>query len=211
MIDLYIIAAASLAGLLFINKIQPVWFRLFVPYLFLTLLVETAVAFNWGSVQNFSNELYNVFTSFEFCFYFYVFYRTFKKEALQKAALLAIPVYLVVDIISMSWLQSFHRFHTISYRIATIAIVYFCFCYFKQLLEVDTRVNVMRTPMFWVACALLFFYAGFFFYFTAFDYVAYTKSTLNLQVWRMLSRGLNILLYSFFLIALVCNLKRPTS
>ncbi len=140
--------------------------------------------------------------------YFYVFYRSFKKPALQKAALLAIPIYIIIDLSNIIFIQDFHRFHTISYRIATIAIAYFCFCYFKQLLEVDTRVNIVRTPMFWVSSALLFFYAGFFFYFTAFDYVAYTKSTLNLQVWRMLSRGLNILLYSFFFIALVCNLKR---
>ncbi len=65
MIDLYIIAVAALAGLLFINRIQPALFRLFVPYLSLTLLIETAVAFNWPSVDGITNELYNVFTSFE--------------------------------------------------------------------------------------------------------------------------------------------------
>lgn len=207
MFDLYIIAAATLSGIIFIRRIQPAWFRLFVPYLFLTLVLETAVAFNWMNIQNISNQLYNGFTVFEFCFYFYVFYRSFKQPALRKAALIAIPVFLVVAAVNIFFIEGTNRFHTISYRIATVAIIYFCYRYFKQLLEVDTEINIIRTPMFWVCTALLFFYAGFFFYFTAFDYLAYTKSTLNLQVWRLLSRGLNIFLYSFFLIALICNPK----
>jgi hypothetical protein len=211
MIDLYLIAAASFIGLVFIGRIEPAWFRIFVPYLFLTLALETAVAFNWMGITKWSNELYNAFTVFEFCFYFYVFYRSFKEPALKKAVLIAIPVFLIVAGVNIFFIEGTNRFHTISYRIATVAIAYFCYRYFKQLLEVDKEINIVRTPMFWVSAALLFFYAGFFFYFTAFDYLAYTKSPLNLQLWRLLSRGLNIFLYSLFLIAIICNLKPSRS
>jgi hypothetical protein len=207
MIDLIIIGMGTLAGLIFIKRIEPAWFAVFVPYLFITFTVEFTVAKNWFGIQQHSNLLYNIFTSFEFCFYFWLFFKSFKTRTLKKAALVAIPVFLAIAAVNIIFIQGYNRFHTISYRIATLAIVFFCYRYYRQLLSLETEVNVLRTPMFWVASGLLFFYAGFFFYFSAFDYVAYTKSTLNLQVWKILSRSLNVLLYSFFFIAITCNLK----
>jgi hypothetical protein len=75
----------------------------------------------------------------------------------------------------------------------------------------DRAVNVLRIPMFWVATAILFFYAGFFFYFTAFDYIAYTKSPINKTVWIILSRFLNVILYSIIAISFICPFPKGRS
>jgi hypothetical protein len=203
----YIIFVSLAAGILFFKKLQPLYMRWLLPFLALTLLVEMNINKQWLYFKGSTIWFYNIFTILEFCFYFFLFSVNFKKNKYRKAAFLSIPLYLVIAFVSIFFIQGTDHFHTISYRIASVLLIVFCYLFFRQLLEAETETNVLRNPMFWIATGLLFFYAGFFFYFCAYDYVAYAKIPLNLQLWKIISRSLNILLYSFFLISILCNLK----
>src|SRR5215218_9613439 len=202
----YPIIASVLVGIFFYRQ-YPLYLKLFIPFLVITLLVEMAVAFHWFHFEGSNLWLYNVFTVLEFCFYFFIFFLNLKEKRAKQTALFSGPIFFVLAAINIFFIQGTDHFHTITYRIASVALAIYCFLFFRQLLQVDTETNVLRNPMFWIATGLLFFYSGFFFYFCAYDYVAFTKVPLNLQLWKIISRSLNILLYGFFFITFLCNLK----
>ncbi len=207
----YIIFVSLIAGALFYKRLQPQYVRWLLPFLFLTLLIELNINRQWIYFKGSTIWFYNIFTTIEFCFYFFLFSINLRKRRFRKLAFWFIPLYLAIAFLTIFFIQGTNHFHTISYRIASVVLVVFCYLFFKQLLDSGTETNVLRNPMFWIATGLLFFYTGFFFYFCAYDYVAYAKIPLNLQLWKIISRSLNILLYSFFLIAIVCNLKPSNS
>lgn len=204
----YIIIATIIVGLLFYQKITPRYIRLFIPFLALTLFVEIANSYNWLWFKGPNLWFFNIFTIIEFIFYFFIFYFSIKNHKIKKLVLFSIPFYVLAACINIFFIQGIFNFHTISYRIASVMIIIYCYLYFRQLLKMDISINILRDPMFWICTGLLFFYSGFFFYFSAFEYIAYTKSVYNLTLWKILSRSLNILLYSSFFIALICNLKQ---
>lgn len=204
----YIIIATIVIGLLFLKRITPIYIRLFIPFLGITLFVELANSFKWLWFKGPNLWFFNIFTNLEFIFYFFIFFMALKNAKARSFIIFSIPVYLLLACINIFFIQGIFQFHTISYRLASVMIITFCYLYFRQLLSIEIAVNILRNPMFWICTGLLFFYSGFFIYFSAFDYIAYSKSSYNLTLWRILSRTLNVILYSSFFIAIICNLKQ---
>lgn len=206
-ISFYLEVICLVAGLVFYKKLSPYYIKWFVPFIFITVLVELPTNFNWIIFKGNNLWFYNIFTSCEFLFYFIIFYHAISNPRWKKLLLYLFPAYIIVALVNILFIQGIYKFHTISYRIASVIIIFYCFLYFKQLLSNDIEENILRIPFFWICAGLLIFYAGFFLYFCAFDYIVYTKTPYSVEYWRIISRTLNILLYGLFLTALLCNLK----
>ena len=116
-------------------------------------------------------------------------------------------IFLVFTFINIFYIQGFRKFHTISYRVGAIMVVTWCYLYFRQLMQSSEQIILIKNPFFWISSGLLIFYPGFFFYFSAFDYIVYRKIKYSGELFTIISNTVNILLYSFFVIALLCPKK----
>lgn len=204
----YIVLFSVFMGLIRYRQLSPSYIRLFIPFLALTFLAEVLPLLVNVSFQSSNHWWFNIFTVIEFLFYIYIFSRALKSSKASKVLLMAIPVYLLIAIINMGFIQGFNKFHTISYRLGAIFLIVCCYLYFRQLMhEEEEEVILWRNPLFWIATGLLFFYLGFFMYMNAFDYIVYNQVEYNIQLWNIISFSLNTLLYSCFTIALLCSRK----
>jgi hypothetical protein len=203
---IYLIAFGVLIG--FIRFIRLELLLKTLPFfLLLTLFAECVTPFHL--IRFYGNNLwfYNLFTTIEFLYYCFIFYNILHSEKLKIIVLLSAIVFLVFTVINIFWIQGFYRFHTISYRAGALMIVTFCYLYFRQLIQSSEQIILIKNPFFWISTGLLFFYLGFFFYFCAFDYIAYKKVKFSMELFSVISDVLNTLLYSCFVIALICPKK----
>src|SRR6478735_3509898 len=70
----------------------------FIPFLFLTVLVEftgTLLSANLFFVKHVRYGMYNIFTTIEFLFYAFLFYSHLKKPVLKRFTLLFMPIFVL--------------------------------------------------------------------------------------------------------------------
>jgi hypothetical protein len=205
-IYIYIIALGVLIGLIRFMRLE--FLLKSLPFfLLLTLFVECVTPFHWIRFHGNNAWFFNIFTTIEFMYYSLIFYHILQKGSLKKAVIIVAIIFLIFTCVNIFMIQGFHRFHTISYRAGAIMVAVWCFLYFRQLLQSSEHIVLIKNPFFWMSTGLLFFYLGFFFYFSAFDYIVYKKIKFGKELWDILRETLNILLYSCFVIALICPRK----
>ena len=152
---------------------------------------------------------YNLYTLYEFIFYIIIFRHLFENEKLKKACNVIGILYSAIFIINITFIQGWNHFHTYTYRLGSIVIIALCFFYFRQVMNSEISQNPLSIPFFWIATGLLFFYLGFFFYISAFDFIAYAKAREYARLFRFISNFLNIFLYLFITIGVYksCQIK----
>jgi hypothetical protein len=199
----YIIAAGMVAGIFRYRLIQPAVLRLFVPFLLLTLVME--VVGKVTSKMHLQNHwIFNFFTCFEFLFYSYIYSRLLVDPKWVRVVRYAMLVYPALFLVNIFFVEGFHHFHTITYRVGSVMIVFWSYLFFRQMMRSEAMEPVLRVPAFWISTGLLFFYTGFFFYMSAAYILLYTKLVIDKVVWYAISGTLNTILYGCFLIAFLC-------
>jgi len=205
----YIIAAGVIAGIFRYRQIKPAVLLLFVPFLALSLVMEII-----GKIQVnmhvYNHWVFNFFTCFEFLFYSYIYARLLDDPNWIRIVRYAMILYPALFLANIFFIQGFNRFHTYTYLIGSVMIVYWCYLFFRQMMRSEAADSVLRIPAFWISTGLLFFYTGFFFYMSAGNILMYTKLVIDKVVWFAISGTLNAILYGCFLIAFLCQdtLKR---
>ena len=207
---LYILLAAIIVGIIYRQTQPQLLSKWVLPFLILTLAVEvTGLIMSIRKIENL--WLYNFFTSFEFIFYSLIYRKIIENALIKKLILYSVFIYLILFIINISFIQGFYKYHTVTYRIGSVMIVFWCYLYFKQLMQSTAYTLLFRNPFFWISSGLMFFYAGFFFYMTAGDIILYAKIPYNDSIWFAISDTLNFLLYTCFLISFICRRNMRTS
>lgn len=187
----------------YINKRNKVIFY-FIPFLFLTVVVEF-----WGRRGHFQENftkmaMYNIFTTIEFTFYSFLFYIHLKKTLLRRLVLIFIPFYLVAVTCNLLFVQGLNKtFHSYTFLLGSFFIVIFCCCFFYESVlpdKIDDQLS--KQPFFWIASGLLIFYLGSVIINALFEYL----SSNDLQqegknIYNAITRTLNVILYSAFCIA----------
>ncbi len=180
-------------------------------FLLITLFVECATPLSLIHFSGSNHWFFNLFTTLEFVYYSFLFYCYLRSKKQKRVVLVMLMLFLTFTVVNVLFIQGMHRFHTISYRVGAVMIVVWCFLYFRQLMRSEGYLVLVKDPFFWISTGLLFFYMGFFFYFSAFDYIVYKKIAYEAQLWSIISNTLNILLYTSFGIALLCPKKKAIS
>ena len=201
----YVITLCLFVGLIRYKRLSPRFLQLFVPLLFVVLFAELATPLKLIRFKGSNHWLFNLVTILEFVFYFFIFSLALRKPVEKKIALLSIPFYLLIATLNIFLFQGFNKFHTISYRLGAVMVITGCLLYFRQLLRTDEQIILLGDAMFWICTGLLFFYLGFFFYISAFDYIVYSNLPFNRELWKIISHSLNFLLYSCFIISFLCR------
>lgn len=158
-IDIIIIAFCFLISLsvFFNNKLSYFYLKLFPPYLLLTLLFESLGSY-LSSIRKSNVILYNFFSTFEFCFYLLIISFIVNDLRWKKAIRISIPVYILIAVVNIVFIQKMKTFHTMSYAIGCLLVVFFCIYYFFELFRFPKSEKLLTNPAFWICSGLLFFY-----------------------------------------------------
>jgi hypothetical protein len=169
-----------------------------------TVIIEII---GWRLVVNGINAtlLYNLFTTLEFEFYLFLLYNIIQNPRFRKVILYCICFYPVLVIANISLIQV-NTFHSITYAFGCLLIVTVCIYYFLELFQYSKSIDLKREPAFWMCSGLLFFYCCSFPLFGLLNFI-HDVSGVIMRNLASIVMILNILLYSAFIVAFLCNLK----
>ena len=186
----------------------------FIPFLFLTVTIESFGI--WGSFPDGFRKMamYNVFTTLEFVFYAFLFYTHFKRMIFKKMVLLFIPLFLLTVGLNLAFIQGLNKtFHSYTFLLGSFFIVVFCCCFFYESVLPD-RIDqqLAKQPFFWICSGLLIFYLGSVIINALFEYLSSNDLQIEgIKIYNNINRTLNVILYSSFCIAFyLCPNNRKT-
>jgi len=184
------------------NKIP----KYFIPFLLLTVIVE-CLGHLWPFNKRFflgKYAMYNIFTSFEFLFYSFLFYIHFKKRIFKQIVALFIPLFIVAVTFNIIFIQGANRtFNSYTFLLGSFFIVIFCCCFFYESVlpdQIDQQLS--KQPFFWISSGLLIFYLGSVIITALYEYLIGNElRSEGLRIYDTINRSLNVILYSSFCIA----------
>lgn len=191
------------SSLLFRRNI-PKYLKLFPFFLLLTVIIEII---GWQLVDRGINTaiLYNLFTTFEFEFYLFLLYNIIQSPKAKRTILYCICAYPLLVAVNICFIQV-NAFHSITYALGCLLIVAVCIYYFFELFQLPKSVDLKKEPAFWICSGLLFFYCCSFPLFALSNYL-HSVSVIILRNLASVVTILNVLLYTSFIVAFLCNLR----
>ena len=200
------IALSGVSGtLIFFRKNTPIHLRLLTLFLFVTLAVEMTATYRWEQGL-YTTQLYNYFIIFQFEFNFYLLYAIIHKAStrswIQKAGL----IFFLFSIINLFLFQGMDKYNSITYALGCLFVVGFSVSYFYQLFANPVLVNILHESSFWLAAALLFYFACSFPLITLVNFMSNLGDRFLSLIASLLSI-MNYFLYLLFSIAFLCQIK----
>lgn len=185
-----------LIAIVFLRKKNNSTLVYFIPFLFLTVLIEIGGLYI-GKIYRNNIWLFNIFTSLEFVFYSSIFNKYFKNKKYKALTKYFVPFFIVLVIINLSFIQLlFKNFHSYTMIVGSFFIILFCCLYFLELFSNEG--NILGQPLFWIACGLLLFYLGNFVYNLLLDYLVKYHLDKERSLFKSINNNLNILMYTLF-------------
>src|ERR1700720_2260737 len=155
---IYSICIGFLAALMIsFRRDTAFYLRLFAVFLFLTLLVEAIGVYS--QLHDINNiALYNIFTTVEFVFYFFVLNQVLGKKKAKRVVFHITWIYALLAGANIFFIQKITVFHTMTYSLGCLLVVAICIYYFLEIFQLPHSVNLARQPAFWICSGLLFYY-----------------------------------------------------
>jgi|SRR5579862_1567816 len=175
--------------------------------IFLSIIAILGGIIGYLSVYGINNIiLFNVFSIFAFCFYFFVLSQIIVNTKIKKLIFFIMFLYPVLAFVNTIIIQKITVFHTRSYSIGCLLIVAFCIYYFYELFHLPRAINLLKETSFWICSGLLFYYAC---SFPLFGFINSLKNPSNMIKIHLgiIFNLLDVFLYSSFTIAFLCRIK----
>ena len=213
-IDFYFELLSFVLSVLFFKQLKEATIFLFIPFLFLTVLIEfIGWCFHFFQIAYKNYWLFNFFTIIELIFYAHFFYQAFRHPILKRIAFYFIPLLILISVLNYNYLQGSEHFHTYTLLFGSFFMVIFCCAYLYELIFIDTHYeHLFKQPFFWITIGILLFYLGSVIINAEFEYML-THDLLSPgnNLYLLITRALNIILYSSFSISfIICNINKKT-
>jgi hypothetical protein len=203
----FIIGVAFLTGLFTLfRSATPFHLRAFVIFLFITFIIEIIGFYIQLRLHRNNTAIYNLFTVFEFSFYFYLLHEEVLNKKAKRIIFYIGWAYALLALINIFFIQGIKIFHTMTYSLGCFLIAAVCIYFFLELFQRPRSVNLTAQPAFWICSGLLFFYSCSFPLFAFANFVTKLPPIILKSLGYVLNL-LNVLLYSSFTIAFLCRLK----
>ena len=186
------------------NSLKNTELRYFLPFLFLTLIVElTGLWMTQHGIKNYL--LFNVFTTFEFIFYAFLFYKHYRKNNFKLLSVVFMPLYIIAVFINLMYFQGIEKFHTYTFLLGSFFIVVFCCLFFYESVLPEYLENTLtKQPFFWVCTGLLLFYLGSVIINALFEYLrSFDMQIEGKKIYGTINQSLNVILYSAFIFSFI--------
>lgn len=195
-------------------------YRVFSIFLFFTLVIEIlAIAWKlslhetayWHYTKS-NGWIYNLYYIPQYLFYFYFYDKVLDEKGIKKLYRPISWIYFLGGLINLCFVQGIFQLDTYSIIGGNLGVLYFSLHYFKQELHRSEPVNASKDPLFWISLGAFIFHTVSLPYFVFINYLSRTNLKLAIALFNILLI-LNIFMYSFYLIAFLCNKpsqKKPT-
>lgn len=187
------------------RNLTPIYIKAFIPFLLISLILEvftTKMALKGSS----TTDIYNLSTILEICFYLWVLYQLIENKLLRIGIIVCQTTYTVISFIDIYTSRNLDRFHSITYSVGGLFIVFFTIAFFYQLFAKPKAIFLTKEPPFWICTGLLLFYSVTFPLFAFVNYITSFPTIITNNLLYILL-VLNVFLYLLFTIAFLCRIK----
>jgi hypothetical protein len=197
---------ALLASLtLYLQPTNSLYLKLFPFFLFIITILSFIIGYLFLKSKN-NAILFNLYSTLEFCFYFFVFGQIIFNKKIKKIIYFILLAYPILEVYTIFSIHKIDVFTHLTYSLGCLLIVFFCIWYFFELFQLTHAVNLLKDPDFWICCGLFFYYACNFPIFSLLNFLK-TPSNIIIKNISSISNLLDVCLYSSFTIAFLCRIK----
>jgi hypothetical protein len=191
-------------------------FRLFSAFLIVTVIIEIfAISWKWGlsrtSYWTYSPSnlwIYDAFLSIRHLFILLFLYELIKSSYTKLAIKCSIPPFLVFALINYFIIQTPHNVNTYTIVVANTTTIILVLIFFNQVLNEKEVVKLSSSTEIWIALGTFVYYSGTLPFFIFFNYLLKSNSAAMLS-YLYINDFLNIVMYTFYLIAFLCRPQFP--
>jgi hypothetical protein len=200
----YFEIAAFLTSVIVWNSIKSTQLHWFMPYLFFIVMVELIGRYIKLELHLRNGWLYNISVPIEYLFFSFMFLNFYRSFHYKKATILFLILFPLFTFINIFFVQGTSGFNSNLLKAGSFCMIIFCCFYFFELLRVETIIDPLKEPFFWIASGLLIFNVG------EFVYIALSDTLFsNWQTFRSLVKKINhnlvYVLYSCIIVALLLS------
>src|SRR5580704_7577502 len=190
---------------LYFQPIQQIYLKLFPFFLFSIGILSAIIGYLFFKGKS-NVFFYNIYTTLEFCFYFFVMSQIILNRKIKRIIYFFLYAYPIVEIVNIFFIQKTTTFTNVTYSIGCLLIVLSSIWYFFELFQLSYTINLLTDSNFWVCSGLMFYYVCNFPIFSLLNFLK-TPSTIIVINVTIITNILDVLLYTSFTIAFLCRLK----
>ena len=195
---------ALIAALFFLNK-TTIW-RWFIIILIVTILTEFTAWYTTSILKKSNNFwIYNIYDLINGVFCIWIFT---KAEPLLKSRMklyICLALFLGFCFFNLLFFQGINVYNDRNEVFGDILLAIISCYFFYNLLKEENYRNLLKYEYFWYANGILFSSLGSVVLYLFIDYLwAFYKHT-HVNIYGYINYGLNVLLYSCFIIAFICR------
>ncbi len=203
---MFVISICLIANIICVAKcVTPIYVKAFIPFLLISLILEVftmKMAVKGASTTN----IYNLSTVLEVCFYLWALFQLIENKIMKNGIIVCQCIYTCISLFDIYTNRYLDRFHSITYSVGGLFIVFFTIVFFYQLFAKPKAIFLTKEPSFWICTGLLFFYSVTFPLFAFVNYIANFPTIITNNLHYILI-VLNVSLYLLFSIAFLCTIK----
>ncbi len=203
--DILILIGLGLSTFLLFKKEVPFFLKAFSPFLTISLIVELS-SYYLANKSVHTLPLYNIFGIIEFCFYLWVLKSLLRGTIIKKTITFVLIGFPFLCAINMLFFQGINNFNSISYSSGCLVVIFFSIFFFFELFSTQIYFRLSNNPAFWICTGLLFYYSVSFPIFISVNLMKHFTPKLGGLITFVII-VMNIILYSLFCVAFICQLK----
>ncbi|MCH6235322.1 hypothetical protein [Cognataquiflexum rubidum] len=137
-----------------------------------------------------------IFVYLETLLLLYFYYNVFHNKKAKKYTALATVAFFLWAIIYSTFFQSLFVFHTVSYVMGGIILIFGSLYFFYGIMKEDWYhdQSLLGMPMFWIVTMIMFFYSGSLLYFSSINFISSQNIEL-LGKFNIIIQALSVLMY----------------
>jgi hypothetical protein len=166
-----------------------------------TILIDKRLSFTW---------IYHLFVFVEYAMVVLYLRLAIHTEKIKRIILVSIPVFIVISFLISFFFSHFRGFPGINLSIEGFLLFIFCMVLLFNL-EVSENDSVFVNPDLWIALAFMIYEGGTFFYNGVYTRLVNLDEATAIRLFSYINRPLNICLYTFINIGLICLIKKKRS
>lgn len=170
--------------------------------------MEVTVA--WMYVQHYTFVwMYHLYALFEYAM-FCIYFMQLVRGKISRLILYSIPVFSIISLSISYWYYHFATFPGANINTEGVFVCIIC-TYVLLNLDIHRFSAIHKNPDFWISLGLLIFFAGTFFSNGLYTYLLYLDSQRAKQLFDIINKPFNLILYSCFIIGFLCAIPRRST
>ncbi|MBL7700398.1 MAG: hypothetical protein JNK79_19690 [Chitinophagaceae bacterium] len=153
--------------------------------------------------------IYHIYALFEYtllCLYF----MQITPPKIRKLVRYSIPLFAIISLSISQWLYHYAVFPGANINTEGIFLCIIC-TYVLLNLDIHEFSAIHKNPDFWISLGLLVFFAGTFFSNGLFTYILDLDQQRALQLFSIINKPFNLILYACFIIGFLCAIPRTST